>query len=382
MDYIEIIRIRRRFIPYLTDDLKDQNTRNAILSYLKTLNQERLTISSYKKEVIVHISSFTKKEHLIAYRANMSALPKESIEELNHKSMKKGVRQAFGYDIHLTIALGLITEILESNLDHQFLFIFQSNNHDSINGLLKSKQMKQYQIDEIYSLQFDPELNANQLLISPGVRYSYCREIKIEITTRQNPFIKKHPELLKFEPVKRSTELIVKLQSLLKEITRENDVVLSFCNIQSTLLEEHSTKMVILEGTIRAFDSEVIKTLKVKIETVIEKLMNAYNSKIHISYGLYYPRVYNHEELAHTLNTYYSRKMEYQLVTKAPYLYGNDFGFYTNKFNGLLITIGIKSKYPLLENPTLLSNEIIIQKSLRLFHFYLIHRVNELGNHL
>jgi metal-dependent amidase/aminoacylase/carboxypeptidase family protein len=132
---------------------------------------------------IVGILKGSKKGKSIAWRADMDALPNDFPDNVDFKSIIKGVQHGCGHDVHMAIALG-IAEVLAKNkkeLKGTVYFIFQPQEEPftGAKGMVDNKLFSKINPSEIYGLHITPG-PVGQIMVKANEMYAYQKGIRLE----------------------------------------------------------------------------------------------------------------------------------------------------------------------------------------------------------
>lgn len=112
----ELIQIRRHLheIPELA--LQEKETHDYLLKVIKNLKQDHLTIVVPKTlpTAILGLVKGINPKKTIGYRTDIDALPVQEKTGLPFTSKHSGIMHACGHDIHMTVALGLLSYFSEN----------------------------------------------------------------------------------------------------------------------------------------------------------------------------------------------------------------------------------------------------------------------------
>ena len=123
----DLINIRRELhkIPELA--LKEVETHEYLKKQIATFPQDFIEVTEFPElptALFVRISGSSPKR-TIGYRADMDALPVTETNDLYYRSTHPGVMHACGHDLHMTVALGLISYFAENQPTDNLVFFFQ-----------------------------------------------------------------------------------------------------------------------------------------------------------------------------------------------------------------------------------------------------------------
>jgi metal-dependent amidase/aminoacylase/carboxypeptidase family protein len=177
----KLVKIRRELHQNPELASNEANTQKLIKQYLLNLGLEVKTdIYGYG---LVGILKGAKKGKNIAWRADMDALPNDFDDNVDFKSIIKGVQHGCGHDVHMAIALG-IAEVLvkhKKNLKGTVYFIFQPEEETfkGGKGMVEAGIFSKILPSEIYGLHITP-FPVGQIMVKSNEMYAYQKGVKIE----------------------------------------------------------------------------------------------------------------------------------------------------------------------------------------------------------
>ena len=122
-----LISIRRNLHQIPEPALKEVKTQAYVLKVISGMNQEFLQVrvpENLSTAVLVLVSGF-RPRRTIAYRADLDALPIEEKTDLPFSSTNPGYMHACGHDIHLAVALGVLSYFSVHQPEDNLIFFFQ-----------------------------------------------------------------------------------------------------------------------------------------------------------------------------------------------------------------------------------------------------------------
>lgn len=178
----KLVEIRRDFHKYPELSGEEKRTQEVIKKHLLDLGlQVETDIYGYG---IVGILKGDKEGKNIAWRADIDALPDSFPDNVEFRSVTKGVKHACGHDVHTTIALG-IAEVLAKNknaLHGTAYFIFQpaEETFEGAKAMVENGLFTKFNIDEVYGLHVTPAA-VGQILVKPNEMYAYQKVVRVEL---------------------------------------------------------------------------------------------------------------------------------------------------------------------------------------------------------
>lgn len=177
------IEIRRQLHQIPEIGFAEFKTQAYLLNYLSTLPQERMEIKTWKTGILVRIPG-TDPQRRIGYRTDMDGLPILEETSLPFQSQHSGYMHACGHDLHMSIALGILTHFVHHSVRDDLIFIFQPAEEGPGGALplLESKEFQEWRPDMIFALHIAPEYPVGSIAIKPGVLFANTSELFIDLT--------------------------------------------------------------------------------------------------------------------------------------------------------------------------------------------------------
>ncbi|KHF29906.1 N-acetyldiaminopimelate deacetylase [Anoxybacillus sp. BCO1] len=176
------INIRRDLhqIPEL--GFQEWKTQRYILDYLARLPQERLQMKTWRTGIFVRVLGMAPTK-TIGYRADMDGLPIDEQTDVPFRSTHEGRMHACGHDMHMAIALGVLTHVVHHPIDDDMLFIFQPAEEGPGGALpmLESDEMKQWMPDMVIALHIAPEYPVGTIATKEGLLFANTSELFIDL---------------------------------------------------------------------------------------------------------------------------------------------------------------------------------------------------------
>ncbi len=362
MDLIEIRKGLHR-IPEL--GFEEIKTQKYILQLLENL--DRLKIHTFEfPGIVVEYSCGNGKYKL--FRADMDGLPITEDTNCDFSSEHKGKMHACGHDMHMTILIGLIEKVVTDNLNENLLFLFQpaEEGKGGAMRILNTGIFDKFDISEAYSLHVNGEMKTGEIASKPGIFFANTQEIEVVFKGRSAhvAFAEKGINALTA-----GAEFYLEIE---KEIMRKfpirKQVICAFGKMNAGVVMNAVPAECRLEGTFRAFTDKDHEILKALIENIKSQIAKKHGVDAEIIHKSYYKEVSNDEKLFKKLKL---KALETQIEFKEAKMVftGEDFGFFTEKYNGLLFWLGVgkKDSNADLHSPKFLPDEKAINIGVEIF---------------
>lgn len=167
--YEEIVGIRRDIHQHPELSGKEKRTSGVIANQLKSMGLEVTTnVGGYG---VVGVLKGKAGGPVVAYRADMDALPQNIREDVPYKSVHNGVSHACGHDVHVTVGLGIakVLSSLKDEFSGTVKFIFQpaEENIQGAKAMIGDGVLENPTPDFIFAMHVAP-LETGQIVTIPG----------------------------------------------------------------------------------------------------------------------------------------------------------------------------------------------------------------------
>lgn len=363
MNHLFKIREQLHRIPEI--GFLEKKTHKLIYEHLRKLTDLRIHTFDFPGLLVEYNGSDVKegeKEHYL-FRAEMDALPVEEKTDASFSSKHKGFMHACGHDIHLTILIGLIEYVVKEKPEKDILFLFQpaEEGKGGAERVLATGIFDNYNIKETYSLHVKPGLPVNHISCCPGIIFGIPQEF--DVIFRGKSAHAANPEKGN-DAVMAASHFILNTGSVIaKKRPPYKNSLFHIGRIEGGGARNIVADECKVEGTLRAFSS--MDHLKQIFSESAYQSAKMFGSAAVINYLCTYDAVVNSERLYNKLRLCLPKHIELELAE--PALTGEDFGFFTSRYDGLLIWLGAGAGEHDLHSPYFLPDEKAILTGLEVF---------------
>ncbi|QHS22093.1 N-acetyldiaminopimelate deacetylase [Virgibacillus sp. MSP4-1] len=345
MDYNEMIRIRRELhqIPEL--GFKEVKTQKYLLDYIHSLPDDHIEVETWRTGIFVRVEG-TIGEKTIGYRTDIDGLPITEETGFEFQSRHEGQMHACGHDFHMTIALGILTELVEHRPEHHVLMIFQpaEEGPGGAAPMLESEPMKRWWPDTIFALHIAPELPAGTVSTKEGLLFANTSELFIDLKGKGGHAA--YPHQTK-DMVVAASALVTDLQQIVARMIDPLDAaVISIGKITGGTVQNIIAEQARLEGTMRTLNAGTMDFIKSRIEKMTEAIELRFDCKATIDYGSNYYQVWNQKTYTDQFETEMNRiHVPFKKANEA--MTGEDFGYMLKEIPGFMYWLGVDSPHGL-----------------------------------
>lgn len=371
---IDLIKIRRDLhrIPEL--GFREFKTQQYLLGVIQNLSTERVEIKTWRTGIIVKIHGHNPTK-TIGYRADIDGLPIIEETGLDFLSEHPTEMHACGHDFHMTIALGVLANIIESPLKDDVVFIFQpaEEGPGGAEPMLQSQELKEWMPDMILALHVAPEYPVGTIAIKTGLLFANTSELFIDLKGKGGHAAYPH---LTNDMVVAACSLVSQLQSVVsRNIDPLDSAVVTIGKITGGTVQNVIAENARLEGTMRTLSSEAMEKVKNRVQSLVKGIEIGYDCECTIDFGSGYYQVYNNEPLTREFMDFVEQETEATIFECKEAMTGEDFGYMLRDIPGFMFWLGVDSPYGL-HHSKLDPKEDAIQLAVNALTAYLVTKGN------
>lgn len=371
---IDLIQIRRDLhkIPEL--GFKEFKTQQYLLGKIQSFSNERVEIRTWKTGIIVKIHGLNPTK-TIGYRADIDGLPIVEETELPFLSEHPTEMHACGHDFHMTIALGVLANIMETPIKDDVVFIFQpaEEGPGGAKPMLESKELKEWMPDIILALHVAPEYPVGTIAVKPGLLFANTSELFIDLKGKGGHAAYPH---LTNDMVVAACSLVSQLQSVVsRNIDPLDSAVVTIGKITGGTVQNVIAENARLEGTMRTLSSEAMDKVKKRVQALVNGIEIGYDCESTIDFGSGYYQVYNNEPLTREFMDFIEYETEANVLECKEAMTGEDFGYMLKDIPGFMFWLGVDSPYGL-HHSKLNPKEDALQVAVNVLTAYLMKKGN------
>ena len=342
----EVVRIRKWLHQNPELSFQEKETSKYICSILKE-NNIKFTKNIGGYGVVGIIQGKNPKAKVIAFRADMDALPIHEQNDVEYKSINEGVMHACGHDVHTSILLGtaIIVNKLKDVLEGSIKFIFQPAEEKLPGGaslMIKDGVLENPKVDKIIALHVFPEMRVGNLGFREGKYMAACDELEVTIKGKGG-----HAALPEktINPITVASKIIIETKELVEKIGKDHLYVLEYGDFHAYGASNVIPETAFLKGTFRTMDEGFRKKA---CDLLLKKSQEiAFRDAVKCDYKIIkgYPSLINEEQLTKECKRLASEFVGLEKVADLPIrMASEDFSFYSQVCPSCFFRLGVNNK--------------------------------------
>ncbi len=358
----DLRQIRRELhrIPELA--FAENETKALLLQYLQTLDGIRIHTFKQSTGILAEYSHGTGDYRL--FRADMDALPVSERTGCGFESQNPGMMHACGHDVHMTVLLGLIERIVSQRPEKNLLFLFQpaEEGQGGAESVLGEGLIQQFPVRGVFALHVSNGLPVGKVSSRSGVFFGIPQEFDVIFQG-----VSSHAAY----PEQGVNALLTALDFMrlmhcdIEDLASREKVIWHVGKVNSGTVRNVVPALCKLEGTQRSLAREV----QDQVNALMLKNCALAAAKTGAEYeveflGSYDPVVNDPDLVSELQRVCAETEVEYSEAETA--LTGEDFGFFTTLYPGLLFWLGSGCGHPL-HSDKFLADEACIPVGIRIF---------------
>lgn len=298
--------------------------------------------------VVALIEGRNPDKKVIALRADIDALPIEETNEVEYKSLKKGVMHACGHDVHTASLLGAarILNELKDDFEGSVKLIFQPGEEKHPGGaslMIREGVLENPRPASIIGQHVMPLIPVGKVGFREGMFMASADEIFMHVKGRGGHGAM--PEM-NIDPVLIASHIIIALQQVVsRNASPKVPTVLSFGKVIANGATNVIPNEVYIEGTFRTLNDAWRMEAHEKIRKMATTIAGGMGGECEIDIKVGYPYLENNPELTRRARNYAVDYLgEENVVDLDIWMAAEDFAFYTKEVDACFYRLGVRNE--------------------------------------
>jgi amidohydrolase len=312
-----------------------------------------------------------KKGATVLVRADMDALPIPEENYFAHKSQNEGMSHKCGHDGHMTIAAGLAMLINKNrNFRGKIILLFQpaEETGEGAKKILTNSKFKKLKPDYVLALHNLPGFKKHEIVYKKDYFASASTGLILKLKGKTSHAAE--PEKGN-SPVNAMVEIIAELNKFVA--TLENELKdFALLTVVHTRLGERAfgttPGYAEIMVTLRSYRNDDMKLLKRKSIALSRNIAGQYGLSLTHEWTETFPATFNDPALVDTLLKVIKKNKLIGRQIEHPFRWSEDFGYFTEKYRGILFGLGAGKNTPQLHNPDYDFPDEIIKTGVAVFY--------------
>lgn len=339
----KIIEYRRHFHEFPELSFEEFETSDFIAEKLSGLGYE------VKKNVggtgVVATLATGRKDPVIAFRADMDALPIMEESGLPFESRRVGVMHGCGHDAHTAILLGnaIVLSKIKDQLCGTIKLIFQPGEeaNGGANCIINDGALENPKVDGIFALHMMPDVPTGMIAIKPGSMTATDDEFYIKVYG--NLAHSSEPET-GVNAILIASQIVSALNSILAANISPFDVAtFSVCQINGGTAVNVIPDYVEMSGMIRCVDKANKMKIRDKMQSIASGIAEGMGGKVEVDFIPGFPAVNNDSALTAEVIKAAEKVLgdsDKVIQIGRPHLGSEDFAYFQEEIPGTIFMLG------------------------------------------
>ena len=346
---LDLIKIRRDLHQIPEIGLEEVKTQAYLLERIGeiTAGKDFAEQRTWRTGILVFLKG-SAPEKTVGWRTDIDALPVTEETGLAFASTHEGRMHACGHDMHMTVALGLLNELVKTQPKNNLLFLFQPAEENEAGGMLmyEDHAFGTWEPDEFYGLHVRPDFKVGDIATNRGTLFAGTCEVFITFKGKGGHAAFPHEAN---DALVAASYFVTQVQTIVsRNVDPIEGGVVTFGSMHAGTTNNVIAETATLHGTIRTLTQEMSLLIQKRVGEIAEGLAASFGLDVDVvlKQGGYLP-VENDPRLAQNLMTYFEQAEGVHLIDCPPAMTGEDFGYLLHKIPGVMFWLGVDTPYAL-----------------------------------
>jgi len=355
---LDLVNIRRDLHQIPEIGLEEFKTQAYLLERIAEITAGKGFVEqrTWRTGILVFLNGLAP-EKTIGWRTDIDALPIVEETGLAFASQHEGCMHACGHDMHMTVALGLLNELVQVQPKNNLLFLFQPAEENEAGGMLmyQDNAFGDWKPDEFYGLHVRPDFKVGDIATNTSTLFAGTCEVLVTFKGKGGHAAFPHEAN---DALVAASYFVTQIQTIVsRNVDPIQGGVVTFGSFHSGTTNNVIAETAQLHGTIRTLTQDMSLLIQKRITEIAKGVAASFGMEVEVNLkqGGYLP-VENNPELAREAMDFFRNREAVHLIDCLPAMTGEDFGYLLNKIPGVMFWLGVETPYAL-HHPKMSPNE-------------------------
>ncbi|MHC5248036.1 N-acetyldiaminopimelate deacetylase [Enterococcus sp. LJL120] len=344
----ELIALRRSLHQIPEIGLEEVKTHEFLMQMIQANMKDFIEVKEWQTGILVKING-TAPTKTIGWRTDIDGLPITEEVLSDFQSTHPGQMHACGHDFHMTIALGLLRALSETQPKNNYLLLFQPAEENEAGGMIMYEGGAfddGFMPDEIYALHVSPELPVGTIGTRVGTLFAGTCEVEVNLTGKGGHAAFPHQAN---DMIIAGMEYIQQAQTVVsRSVDPIQGAVVTFGTFYAGTARNVIAGQAQAAGTIRTLTQEMNELTQRRMQEIGVGIAASFQCEVEVILDQkgYLPVVNHQKETEHFIE-FMEAQADVELKIMQPAMTGEDFGYLLDKIPGTMFWLGVDSEFGL-----------------------------------
>ncbi|MBM6613332.1 N-acetyldiaminopimelate deacetylase [Desemzia sp. RIT804] len=341
------IKIRRdlHLIPEI--GLQEYKTHEYLLNVIRQLPSDHLEVKTDETAILVRIKG-TEGKRTIGWRTDIDGLPVIEQTKLPFESIYEGRMHACGHDVHMSIALGILSYFSTHPAKDHLVFFFQPA-EETVSGAkiyYDKGFLNEWMPDEFYGLHIDPNRPVGTIATKEGTLFASTCDVKVDFHGIGGHAA--YPQEAN-DMIVAASQFVNQVQTIVsRNVNPIEGAVVTLGSFHAgttgNVISDHAR----IEGTIRALTKDMSYMVQKRFKEIAKGIEITYQCKVDVELNMYgYLPVINSPKETIDFIEFMENREGVHFHEAETAMTGEDFGYLLDKVPGTMFWLGVDTPYGL-----------------------------------